>query len=63
MYTPNRTPRPEQRVVVSLVSERDYETVQAIIAWPIRWLGIILASILFGLVVPAIVLGILAIVF
>jgi hypothetical protein len=44
----------EHRVVVSLVSERDYETVQAIIAWPIRMAGIFLAAVLFGFVIPAI---------
>jgi hypothetical protein len=63
MYTPNRTPNVEQRVVIALVSERDYDTVQAIVAWPIRWAGIFIASILFGLVIPAMVLGVFAIVF
>lgn len=54
---------PENRTVIALVSERDYETVQAIISWPIRWAGIFLAAILFGLVVPAVVLITYALIF
>jgi hypothetical protein len=50
-----QNPQP-RKIVLSLVDERDYDTVQAIIAWPIRWIGIFVVSVLFAIVFPAIIL-------
>lgn len=51
---PNTPYKTDHKVVVSLISERDYDTLQAIVAWPIRMAGILIASILFALVIPAV---------
>lgn len=44
----------EIRVVLSLISERDADNIQEVIFWPLRWAGIIVASLLFGLVIPCV---------
>lgn len=51
----------EHKVVIALISERDYDVVQSIVAWPIKYLGIFLVAVLFSILLPAIALIALAI--
>lgn len=44
----------EHKVVIALISERDYDVVQSIVAWPIKYLGIFLVAVLFSILLPAI---------